>query len=168
MEVFDIFLLEAVLNGILLGGLLALLSLGLNLVFGVIDVVWICYAEMIMIGMYAVWVLHVQYQWPLLAAMACGVALVALLGALLHRFIIRPVLDTTETISGGINNNIQKSLDEANKAFELSNVPVQTQQSITTTIKNVPTNKLPRLTACINRNPSSIQHIERCASRLSR
>ena len=51
MEVFDIFLLEAVLNGILLGGLLALLSLGLNLIFGVIDVVWICYAEMIMIGM---------------------------------------------------------------------------------------------------------------------
>ena len=106
MEIFDIFLLEAVLNGILLGGLLALLSLGLNLVFGVIDVVWICYAEMIMIGMYAVWVLHVQYQWPLLAAMACGVALVALLGALLHRFIIRPVLSAEPInqllVTGGV------------------------------------------------------------------
>jgi branched-chain amino acid transport system permease protein len=92
MEVFDIFLLEAVLNGILLGGLLALLSLGLNLIFGVIDVVWICYAEMIMIGMYAVWLLHAKYAWPLLAAMAAGIALVALLGAALHRFVIRPVL----------------------------------------------------------------------------
>jgi branched-chain amino acid transport system permease protein len=92
MEVFDIFLLEAVLNGILLGGLLALLSLGLNLIFGVIDVVWICYAEMIMIGMYAVYVLHVQYHWPLLWAMAAGVAAVALLGALMHQFVIRPVL----------------------------------------------------------------------------
>ena len=28
---------------------------GLNLIFGVIDVVWICYAELIMIGMYAVY-----------------------------------------------------------------------------------------------------------------
>ncbi|MFY9316880.1 MAG: branched-chain amino acid ABC transporter permease [Burkholderiales bacterium] len=92
MEVFDVFLLEAVLNGILLGGLLALLSLGLNLIFGVIDVVWICYAEMIMIGMYAVWLLHAKYAWPLLAAMAAGIALVALLGAALHRFVIRPVL----------------------------------------------------------------------------
>jgi len=92
MEVFDIFLLEAVLNGILLGGLLALLSLGLNLIFGVIDVVWICYAEMIMIGMYAVYMLNVQYHWPLLAAMAAGVAAVALLGALMHQFVIRPVL----------------------------------------------------------------------------
>ena len=92
MEVFDIFLLEAVLNGILLGGLLALISLGLNLIFGVIDVVWICYAEMIMIGMYAVYVLHVQLHWPLLAAMAAGIAAVALLGAALHRFVIKPVL----------------------------------------------------------------------------
>ena len=70
MEVFDIFLMEAILNGLLLGGLLALLSLGLNLVFGVIDVVWICYAELIMCGMYAVYYLHVQYHWPLIVAMA--------------------------------------------------------------------------------------------------
>jgi len=92
MEIFDVFLLEAVLNGILLGGLLALLSLGLNLIFGVIDVVWICYAEMIMIGMYAVYALHVQQHWPLLAAMAAGIAIVALLGALMHQLVIRPVL----------------------------------------------------------------------------
>ena len=106
MEAFDVFLLEAVLNGILLGGLLALLSLGLNLIFGVIDVVWICYAEMIMIGMYAVYVLHVQYHWPLLAAMAAGVASVAVLGAALHHFIIRPVLSAEPInqllVTGGV------------------------------------------------------------------
>ena len=92
MEVFDIFLLEAVLNGLLLGGLLALLSLGLNLIFGVIDVVWICYAELIMCGMYAVYYLHVQYHWPLLLAMLCAIGIVALLGVVLHQFVIRPVL----------------------------------------------------------------------------
>ncbi|HLX81683.1 MAG TPA: branched-chain amino acid ABC transporter permease [Burkholderiales bacterium] len=97
-DVFDIFLLEAVLNGLLLGGLLALLSLGLNLIFGVIDVVWICYAELIMCGMYAVYYLHVQYHWPLFAAMPCAVAIVAALGAALHQFVIRPVL-TAEPIN---------------------------------------------------------------------
>ena len=88
--------------------------------------------------------------------------------ACVYYFLVRPVLDTTEKVSSGINDNIQRSLDEANQAFEQSNTPVQTQQSITTTIKNVPTNKLPQLTDCINRNPSSIAHIERCAKRLSR
>jgi len=43
-EVFDIFLMEAILNGLLLGGLLSAALARLNLIFGVIDVVWICYA----------------------------------------------------------------------------------------------------------------------------
>jgi branched-chain amino acid transport system permease protein len=92
MQIFDIFLLEAVVNGILLGGILALLALGLNLIFGVIDVVWICYAELIMLGMYAVYYGHNVYGWPLWLALVFGVAIVALLGALLHQFVIRPVL----------------------------------------------------------------------------
>ena len=50
LDIFDIYLLEAVINGILLGGVLALLALGLNLIFGVIDVTWICYAELVKIG----------------------------------------------------------------------------------------------------------------------
>ena len=92
MQIFDIFLLEAVLNGLLLGGLLALLSLGLNLVFGVIDVIWICYAELIMVGMYAIYYFYVVFGWPLLLAMAAGVLIVAVAGVALHQFVIRPVL----------------------------------------------------------------------------
>ena len=91
-QYFDIYLLESVLNGLLLGGLLALLSLGLNLIFGVMDVVWICYAELIMVGMYAVYYFHVVYGWPLLAAMMMGIAVVSAGGVLLHQFVIRPVL----------------------------------------------------------------------------
>ena len=92
MQIFDIFLLEAVINGILLGGILALLALGLNLIFGVIDVVWICYAELIMIGMYSVYYTHNVYHWPLALAFLGCVLLVAALGALLHVLVIRPVL----------------------------------------------------------------------------
>jgi branched-chain amino acid transport system permease protein len=105
-DVFDIFLLEAVLNGLLLGGLLALLSLGLNLIFGVIDVVWICYAELIMCGMYAVYYLHVQYHWPLVLAMLAAIAIVALLGLILHQLVIRPVLSAEPInqllVTGGV------------------------------------------------------------------
>jgi branched-chain amino acid transport system permease protein len=92
MEIFDIFLLETVLNGLLFGGVLALLALGLNLVFGVIDVVWICYAELVMIGMYAVYFLYTVYHVPLLIAFVIGIATVALAGVALHQFVIRPVL----------------------------------------------------------------------------
>jgi len=106
MEFFDIFLLEAVINGLLLGGLLALLALGLNLVFGVIDVVWICYAELIMVGMYAIWWMHTVQGAPLPLAFAFGIGIVALLGAALHQFIIRPVLSAEPInqllVTGGV------------------------------------------------------------------
>ena len=103
---FDIFLIEAVINGVLLGGVLALLALGLNLVFGVIDVVWICYAELVMIGMYAIWWLFVHYGVPLPVAIGAAVALVALAGVALHVLVIQPVLGTPPInqllVTGGV------------------------------------------------------------------
>lgn len=103
---FDIFLLEAVINGVLLGGVLALLALGLNLVFGVIDVVWICYAELVMVGMYTIWWLFVHYGVPLPIAIAAAIALVSLCGVALHQLVIRPVLGTPPInqllVTGGV------------------------------------------------------------------
>jgi branched-chain amino acid transport system permease protein len=71
---------------------LALLALGLNLVFGVVDVVWICYAELVMSGMYAIYWLNVFYGWPILLACLVAVIGVAGLGLLLHLIIIAPIL----------------------------------------------------------------------------
>jgi branched-chain amino acid transport system permease protein len=90
--VFDIYLLEAVINGLLLGGVLALLALGLNLIFGVVDVVWIAYVDLVMCGMYAIYFLYVEYGWPLPLACAAAVVGVAALGMLVHVVIIAPVL----------------------------------------------------------------------------
>lgn len=105
-EIFDIFLLEAVLNGLLLGGLFALLSLGLNLIFGVIDVVWICYAELIMVGMYAIWWMHVEQGASLWIAFPAGIGLVAILGAAMHHLVVRPVLNADPInqllVTGGV------------------------------------------------------------------
>ncbi len=91
---FDIYLLETIINGLLLGGVLALLALGLNLIFGVIDVVWICYAELVMVGMYTIFFLYAKFGVPLLLACLAGIAMVALLGYLVHLLIISPILGT--------------------------------------------------------------------------
>jgi branched-chain amino acid transport system permease protein len=111
MQFFDIFLLETILNGVLFGGVLALLALGLNLVFGVIDVVWICYAELMMIGMYTVYYLHNVFGWNLFLAMAAGIAVVAMLGVVLHVVVIRPVLNSEPInqllVTGGVLTFLQ-------------------------------------------------------------
>ena len=90
----DPYLIEAIINGILLGGVLALLALGLNLIFGVIDVVWIAYADIVMCGMYVIYFLYAQYGVPL--PLACLIAIVAMaaMGVLVHLIIIAPVLNS--------------------------------------------------------------------------
>jgi branched-chain amino acid transport system permease protein len=89
----DVYLVEAMINGLLFGGVLALLALGLNLIFGVIDVVWIAYADLVMCGMYAVYWLHAYYGWPVGFAWAAAIVFVAVLGLLLHVLIIAPILN---------------------------------------------------------------------------
>jgi branched-chain amino acid transport system permease protein len=88
----DIYLFEAVINGLLLGGVLALLALGLNLIFGVIDVVWIAYADLVMCGMYVVYYLFVEFGWPLPLVFVMAIAAVAGLGVLVHVLIISLIL----------------------------------------------------------------------------
>ena len=87
-----VFLAEAAVNGLLLGGVLALLALGLNLIFGVIDIVWIAYVDLVMICMYAVYFIVQVYGWPIWVGGLASVALGALLGVSVHLLIITPIL----------------------------------------------------------------------------
>ena len=89
-----IFLAEAAVNGILLGGVLALLALGLNLIFGVIDIVWIAYVDLVMLGMYVTYFLVSGHGWPVWLAGLAAIAVVALLGVLVHLLIISPILES--------------------------------------------------------------------------
>ncbi|HLF48604.1 MAG TPA: branched-chain amino acid ABC transporter permease [Methylomirabilota bacterium] len=87
-----IFIAEAALNGLLLGGVLALLALGLNLIFGVLDIVWIAYVELVMLCMYLVYFLVTGYGWPIWLGGLASVAFGAVLGVAVHLLIISPIL----------------------------------------------------------------------------
>jgi len=92
MAMDPIFLLEAAINGVLLGGVLALLALGLNLIFGVLDIVWIAYVDLVMLCMYALYFLVAKAGWPLWAGALAAIAVGAVLGVLVHLLIITPIL----------------------------------------------------------------------------
>jgi branched-chain amino acid transport system permease protein len=87
-----IFLAEAAINGILLGGILALLALGLNLIFGVIDIVWIVYVDLVMLCMYAIYFTNQVYGWPFWVSALVSLGLGALLGIGVHVLVISPIL----------------------------------------------------------------------------
>ena len=90
---FSIFFIETLLNGLLLGGILALLSLGLNLIFGVIDVVWICYAEIIMVGMYLIFWLNSDLGLHIIPSMSLGILFAGIVGWGTHKIVISRLIN---------------------------------------------------------------------------
>ena len=90
---FSIFFIETLLNGLLLGGILALLSLGLNLIFGVIDVVWICYAEIIMVGMYLIFWFNTDLGLHIIPSMTLGILFAGVVGWATHKIVISKLIN---------------------------------------------------------------------------
>lgn len=87
----DIFI-QLVLNGLLLGGAYAIISIGLTLIFGVVRVVNFAHGELLMIGMYAVYLASINLGLhPYASAVPVAILLFAI-GATIQRFIIQPLL----------------------------------------------------------------------------
>ncbi|KRE09634.1 ABC transporter permease [Bosea sp. Root381] len=87
---------QAILDGLMIGGVYAVISIGLTLVFGVMGIVNFAQAEFLMLGMF---VAYYAWAWlgldPLLAAPLAFVV-VFLLGAAMQRVLIRRVLKAPE------------------------------------------------------------------------
>jgi len=86
-------LLQSILSGILIGGVYALIGIGLTLIFGVMRVINFAQGELVMVGMYATfWVFVLLGVDPFVSVVLTMPALF-LLGAVLQRSLINRVLD---------------------------------------------------------------------------
>jgi branched-chain amino acid transport system permease protein len=83
---------SATLNGILLGGVLALLVFGLNLIFGVVKIIHLAYGQFVMLGMYIIFLLMTTYKMNIFIASLISCISLGLLGILLQLIVINPLL----------------------------------------------------------------------------
>ena len=85
-------LVQAIINGILIGGVYALIGVGLTLVFGVMDIVNFAQAEFLMLGMYiAYFIFQVAGIDPIFSSLIVF-AVVFVIGALVQRTLIQRVM----------------------------------------------------------------------------
>ena len=84
-------LLHVLVVGILLGGIYALVSIGLNLIFGVIRVVNFAHGELVMLGMYGAFLAYSQLGLEPYLAVAIVVPVLFVFGMLVQRLIIEPL-----------------------------------------------------------------------------
>ena len=89
-------LAQAVVNGLLIGGIYALVSIGVTLIFGVVKIVNFAQGEFVMIGMYISFFLATRYGIDPLLSLAVSMPVLFLIGVLLQHFLIRRVLGLSD------------------------------------------------------------------------
>ena len=86
-------ILQLAINGLLLGGIYALISIGLCLIFGVIEIINFAHGEILMLSMYATyWLFTLAGIDPYLSVIVV-VPVFFLFGAAIQRLVIQPILD---------------------------------------------------------------------------
>ncbi len=83
---------QAVINGLLIGGIYALVSIGVTLVFGVVKIVNFAQGEFVMIGMYISFFLASQFGIDPIISLVVSMPVLFVIGVLVQHFLIRRVL----------------------------------------------------------------------------
>jgi branched-chain amino acid transport system permease protein len=94
----DGMILQLFVSGILLGGVYALVSIGLTLIFGVLDVVNFAHGEFLMIGMYAVfWLCTLLHLDPYVSILLVA-PLLFFIGLFVGRTVIRQTIGAPSSV----------------------------------------------------------------------
>ena len=88
-------LAQTLVNGILIGGVFALVAVGLTLIFGVMDVINFAHGSFVMVGMYVAFFVWSIVGLDPLAAIPIDAAILAAGGWLAYRVVVKPMTGKT-------------------------------------------------------------------------
>ena len=119
----DSIIIELLLNGLFVGGVFALFSVGLTLIFGIMNIVNFAHGEFIMLGMYmAFWIFALLGLNPYLAIVIIAPAFF-LFGLITQKVVIQPILRSFGVAqlfaTVGLGIIMQKSVPRAFRTFSI-------------------------------------------------
>jgi len=91
--------LQIIFTGLIIGGIYALIAVGLNLIYGTMRLLNIAHGELIMVGAYVTYWLYMLYGVSPLLSMVLVVGLSAIIGLLVCFFIFLPIIRSSKSIT---------------------------------------------------------------------
>src|SRR6187397_1698795 len=89
MEIF----VQSLISGILIGGVYALIGIGLTIIFGVMRVINFAHGDLLMLGMYATFYLFTLGRIDPFVSILITIPMMFLVGAFLQKFLIDKILN---------------------------------------------------------------------------
>jgi len=87
---------QVVANGLYLGAQYALIALGLTLIFALMNVLNFAHGQMYVLGGFVTYQIYGLLHWPFVVALVASALTLAVLGALIERFLFRTVIRRSE------------------------------------------------------------------------
>ncbi len=85
--------LQAVINGVMLGGFYGVMVLGFSVIWGVMGVINLAHGELVMVGAYITWVLNKSYGWDPFTTLIVVMPIMFVFGYILQRILINRVVE---------------------------------------------------------------------------
>jgi branched-chain amino acid transport system permease protein len=86
-------ILQAVINGVLVGGFYAVMMLGFSVIWGVMGVINLAHGEFLMVGAYITWALNKQYGVDPFVSLVVVLPAMFLLGYIFQRLLINRIIE---------------------------------------------------------------------------
>jgi branched-chain amino acid transport system permease protein len=101
--------LDIVIGGLIMGGIYALIAVGLSLQYGVGRVLNVSHGEFIMLGAFATWSLYTVFGIsPLISLVICGPAMF-IIGFFVHRTLFQYLRGTSESMGAFVDSSLLAS-----------------------------------------------------------
>jgi branched-chain amino acid transport system permease protein len=126
-------LLQTSVNALYAASYMALIAVGLVLIFGVMGVINFAHGELYMLGAYSVVYIYADEKLPFFLAVAAGLVFVGLVGLVMERGLFRPLRDNP---LGGLIASIGfllilQTLAVLGFGVRMEHIPPSTQQTLT-------------------------------------
>lgn len=99
---------QIIVNGLYLGAQYALIALGLTLIFSLMNVLNFAHGQMYVLGGFVTYTVVAQFQLPFIVGLVTSALVLAVVGALVEKFLFRPVIkkskreESTMLLAAGI------------------------------------------------------------------
>ena len=96
---FSDLLIQTLINGVLIGGLYGVMTLGFSVIWGVMGVINLAHGEFLMVGAYMAWVLNKDYGWEPFVTLIVILPVMFLFGYIIQRILINRIIEKPPLIA---------------------------------------------------------------------